>query len=77
MESSFQLFLNPRFSTDTPYTDAAREVVSLDALESAWNEAREWPEDSETPVHDLTKMAKDLDVAQILLKDESGRFGLG
>ena len=52
-------------------------MVSLDALESAWNEAREWPEYSETPVHDLTKMAKDLDVAQILLKDESGRFGLG
>jgi len=77
MEGSFQLFLNPRFSIDTPYTDVAREVVSLDALESAWKEAREWPEYGETPFHDLTRLAKDLDVAQILLKDESGRFGLG
>ena len=77
MEDSFQLFLNPRFSINTPYTDAARDVVSLDALELAWNAAREWPEYAETPFHDLTELATDLDVAQILLKDESGRFGLG
>ncbi|SVB95852.1 uncharacterized protein METZ01_LOCUS248706, partial [marine metagenome] len=44
MEDSFQLFLNPRFSISTPYTDVAREVVSLDALELAWDEARKWPE---------------------------------
>ena len=77
MEDSFQLFLNPRFSINAPYTDAARDVVSLGALELAWNAAREWPEYAETPFHDLTDLATDLDVAQILLKDESGRFGLG
>ena len=77
MEDSFQLFLNPRFSINAPYTDAARDVVSLGALELACNAAREWPEYAETPFHDLTDLATDLDVAQILLKDESGRFGLG
>ena len=77
MEGSFQLFLNPRFSISTPYTDVARETVSLDALELAWDEARKWPEYAQTPIHDLPKMATDLDVAQVLLKDESDRFGLG
>ncbi len=77
MGASFRLFLNPRFTTAAAYPDAARQVVSLDALESAWDEARGWPGYAPTPLHGLDALATELDVAEILLKDESERFGLG
>ena len=77
MEGSFRLFLNPRFSAAAAYTDSAREIVSLEALELPWDEARGWPGYSRTPLYDLPALAEELDVAQVLLKDESERFGLG
>ena len=77
MGTSSRLFLNPRFVTAAAYPDPARQVVSLGALESAWDEARAWPGYAPTPLHGLAALATELDVAEILLKDESERFGLG
>ncbi len=77
MGASFRLFLNPRFATVAAYPDAARQVVSLGALESAWDETRGWPGYAPTPLRGLDALATELDVAEILLKDESERFGLG
>ena len=77
MGPSFRLFLNPRFSTSTGYPDAARRIVSHGALESAWEEARRWPGYASTPLLRLDALATELGVSEILLKDESGRFGLG
>ncbi len=77
MGASFRLFLNPRFVTAAAYPDPARQVVSLGALDSAWEEARRWPAYAPTPLHGLAALATELEVAEILLKDESERFGLG
>lgn len=75
--SAFRLLVNPRFSSSAPYGAGAREVVNLEALDAASSELRQWPEYAATPLHRLEELALRCEVSQVLLKDESGRFGLG
>jgi len=77
MGASFRMFLNPRFSLEGAYPDVARQVVSIGALGCVWDEVRGWPGYASTPIHDLAALATKLEVAEVLLKDESERFGLG
>ena len=77
MGATFRMFLNPRFSIAAAYPDVARRVVSIAALDGAWDEARGWDGYAPTPLHNLDALATELEVAEVLLKDESERFGLG
>ncbi len=69
--------LNPNLDRERPYGDAEREVISLAEYERAAAEIRGWPDYRPTPLHSLPALARDLGVAELWLKDESDRFGLG
>ncbi len=72
-----RLLLNPRFARAAPYAPGARQVISLEALDIASGELRQWPEYAPTALHRLEELALRCDLSEVLLKDESGRFGLG
>ena len=53
------------------------EIMSADEGLRAKSEIQKWDGYKVTPLHYLEKIAKELRVADIHLKDESSRFGLG
>ena len=70
-------YRNPRAAVDdAPYPDAAATILNDAGLTAAWREIRQWPGYAVTPLVRLPAFATRLGVAEILYKDESGRFGL-
>lgn len=68
---------NPRADSGAPYGPDQREVVSLAAHERALREIEAWPGYAPTPLVRLHGLARRSGVAEIRVKDEGGRFGLG
>ena len=56
---------------------AAQDILTPADLAAARDEITGWPGYAPTPLHDLSALARRLNVAQILYKDEGPRFGLG
>lgn len=73
----FALVFNPTARRDAPWTAAQDAILNAAALSEARATIGGWPGHAPTPLHDLAGLAGALGVAQVLYKDEGGRFGLG
>jgi diaminopropionate ammonia-lyase len=71
-----RVVLNP-LATRTDYTQAEARIVSRSLAETARHEIAQWPGYEVTPLRNLTGIAGELGVGQVLYKDESGRLGQG
>jgi len=58
------------------YPAACEAVLSRNDMREAWDEITTWPGYAPTPVRNLTELARELHVSEILYKDEGKRFGL-
>jgi len=56
---------------------AATDIITADDFSNAINEISQWQGYEATPLYSLENLAKNLNVAAILYKDEGPRFGLG
>ncbi|BBK44810.1 diaminopropionate ammonia-lyase [Allostella vacuolata] len=73
-----RLLPNPRAAgRDAEYGAAQRAVLNRTAFAEARDEITRWPGYTPTPLVALPGLARDLGVAAVWYKDESGRFGLG
>jgi diaminopropionate ammonia-lyase len=61
----------------TEYPNELHDVLSPEMMAEARTEIRQWQGYAPTPVHTLQALARELDLAEILYKDEARRFGLG
>src|SRR5579859_7191606 len=68
------IFANPRALPGPEYRQWP--AVSVQAHFDARAEIASWPYYAPTPLHSLADLARESDVAAILYKDESQRFGL-
>ncbi|WP_375172941.1 diaminopropionate ammonia-lyase [Pseudooceanicola sp.] len=75
-DAAFTLRLNPLASRAAPWSLTQEEILSDTGLTLARETISGWPGYAETPLHDLTALAAEIGVAQLLYKDESTRFGL-
>lgn len=69
--------LNPAVARSASYPDRLKEVLSLAAHRVAFEAISGWPGYAPTPLRSAARLASRLGVAEVLVKDESGRFGLG
>ncbi len=69
-------FHNPHSAPETPYGPALRAILNAEGFESARRDISGWPGYAPTPLHRLSGLAAAVGVAEILYKDEGGRFGL-
>lgn len=69
--------LNPAAAPSAPYPDRLKEVLSLAAHRVAFEAISAWPGYAPMPLRSAARLASRLGVAEVLVKDESGRFGLG
>ncbi|TSH88534.1 diaminopropionate ammonia-lyase [Verticiella sediminum] len=69
--------MNPAHHANLPYGQDQAQILSARALAQASAAIRDWPGYAPTPLHRLPALARRLDVAEVLYKDEGGRFGLG
>ncbi|WP_320823932.1 diaminopropionate ammonia-lyase [Reinekea sp.] len=69
-------FANPAANSKNLYSDAQRDLISVDKAKDAIANITTWPNYAETPLHSLTAMAKDAGLGTLWYKDESLRFGL-
>lgn len=60
-----------------PYPDALKPTLSLAAGREAFSQIASWKGYRQTPLVSLDLLADELGVAQLLYKQEAGRFGLG
>lgn len=74
--ASAELHLNPRRGAE-PYGPAERAILSQARSREALAVISRWPGYAVTPLVDLASLASRIGVAELRLKDESGRFGLG
>lgn len=72
-----QAALNPAVEPCVPYGDTQRAILGGEAWTRAQAQITRWPGYSPTPLHRLDGLARAAGLAQILYKDEGGRFGLG
>jgi diaminopropionate ammonia-lyase len=72
-----QAALNPAVEPQAPYGDAQRAILGGDAWTRAHAQITRWPGYAPTPLARLDGLARAAGVAQMLYKDEGGRFGLG
>jgi len=70
------VLLNPGLDRARPYDDDLRTILSLEGARAAHAAISAWPGYAPTPLRDLPALADRLDLAQVLYKDESQRFGL-
>ena len=71
-------FINPRADpSQVAYGAKRASVMSQQGFDAAFAEISSWPGYAPTPLASLPKLAQQLGVAEILYKDERGRFGLG
>lgn len=75
--ASARLLHNSLVDRRRAYGDAERSVLSEEKFEQARREIGVWPGYAETPLVSLPGLAAAAGVAEILYKDEAGRFGLG
>ena len=76
--TGLRVFANPRVARAEAYSCNGRgEVLNLSAFEQAKREITSWPGYHPTPLRRLPKLASAARIAEILYKDESGRFGVG
>ena len=73
----FALTLNAKAAHDAPWTRSQDAILSDAGFAAARAAIASWPGYAPTPLHALPAMAASLGVAEIRLKDEGGRFGLG
>ena len=69
--------LNPAVAGPSPYPEGLKEVLSLRRHRAAADAISAWPDYEPTPLRSAERLARRLDVAEVRVKDESGRFGLG
>ncbi|MFT6327846.1 MAG: diaminopropionate ammonia-lyase [Crocinitomicaceae bacterium] len=69
-------FANPAASRENKYSDAQRDVLSVEKSVDVIANIKTWPAYAITPLHSLSEMAADAGLAAIWYKDESERFGL-
>lgn len=69
-------FANPEAHRENQYSDAQRDVLSVEKSVDVIENIKTWPAYSTTPLHSLSDMAADAGLAAIWYKDESERFGL-
>ncbi|ARD43822.1 diaminopropionate ammonia-lyase [Colwellia sp. PAMC 21821] len=69
-------FANPAAHRENKYSDAQRDVLSVEKSVDVIANIKTWPAYSTTPLHSLSEMAADAGLAAIWYKDESERFGL-
>jgi diaminopropionate ammonia-lyase len=68
---------NPRVaSSEEPYGSVRSRILNREGFAAAEEEIRSWPGYAETPLRRLPGLAARLAVADLLYKDEGGRFGL-
>ena len=71
-------FTNPHAEpSQAAYGTKRASVMSQQGFEAAFAEISSWPGYAPTPLVSLPNLAHQLGVAEILYKDERGRFGLG
>lgn len=68
---------NPAVAPPGPYPDRLKKVVSLRSHRTAAAAVAAWPGYAPTPLRLAGRLASRLGVAEVSVKDESGRFGLG
>jgi diaminopropionate ammonia-lyase len=68
---------NLRARRDQPYGDAQRSVITAAGVADLAQMLEECPAHRVTPLHRLPILARRLGLADILVKDESQRFGFG
>jgi diaminopropionate ammonia-lyase len=71
-----KLLINP-FATRDGYTPQEALVTTRLLAEEARREISQWPGYGTTPLRPLVDVATEFGVAEVLLKDESGRLGQG
>lgn len=71
------LYHNPQHLSEAAYPAVLHDTLTRAQCDRAHDTIRNWPGYAPTPLHSLTGLATELDVAQILYKDEGSRFGLG
>lgn len=64
-------------ATDGPWSAEEEAVQSEGGRRAAWAEITGWPGYEATPLRRLPGLARQVEVAAILVKDEGDRFGLG
>ena len=73
----FELFVNPALDRTHAYSEAQRLILNEADAAAALAEISSWPGYAPTPLLSLAGFAEQLGVAEVLYKDEGGRFGLG
>ena len=68
---------NPSADPEAPYGPEERSVVSLARHRRVRREIESWPGYRPTPLRRLDDLARRTGVAEVRVKDEGGRFGLG
>ena len=68
--------VNPHLDRALPYGDERRGVLSLAGARAAHAAISAWEGYAPTPLRDLAAIADQLDIGQLLYKDEGKRFGL-
>ena len=69
--------LNAKAAPPGSYPGHLERILGADAHQAARAEIESWPGYEPTPLRSLHRLAEELGVAWLGLKDESGRFGLG
>ena len=69
--------LNAKAAPPGSYLGHLERILGADAHQAARAEIESWPGYEPTPLRSLHRLAEELGVAWLGLKDESGRFGLG
>lgn len=67
---------NPAANRLNKYSDSQRDVISIEKSVEAIADIKSWPGYAATPLHSLTALAAESDLAALWYKDESMRFGL-
>jgi diaminopropionate ammonia-lyase len=75
-DGAARLLRNTGLDRERAYGEAERAILSVEAGEAARATIAGWPGYAPTPLLPLAGMAAALDLAALLLKDESGRFEL-
>ena len=68
---------NPRALAGETYPEAMKDLLSHAKAEEAFDSISGWPGYAPTPVVGLGALARAAGIAEIIYKDEGGRFGLG